>query len=585
MAGQTEAFLHQNFFRQRLLPLIAALLCTLFACLQPAVALPVPRIKPAPPGPVYLSPEDYNTLDLFFEALDDGKWSLVKVHQFDLKDTVAQSVAEWAYLRKAPSDLDFDRAARFLDTHNDWPSRTYIQQIAEKAIEDTDAAARVIAFFQNREPETGNGKLQLARALFETGQTETGITYLKSAWIDHNWSSSKEKLILRNYSQYLTTADHAAKADRQLFEIQATNTRRLLPYLQGSARDMATARIALLRRDGNAATLLRQLSTEEKQDSGVLHAATRYYRRSGQELTAISYARQAPLGEKKLRNVDRWWTEKRLLGRWALKNGFYEDAYAMTAFTGLIDGASFAQAEFEAGWIALRFLNDPARAKPHFAYLNAGVTAPISTARAQYWLGRTFEAAGDLARADQHYLVAAEYPLTYYGQLAYEKVEDRAAAPSFPPVVIASSDDTVIFNSRPMVYAMRILAELDRDREFIIFRQRTGRSVADTGRIRSLRRVYGGGRDGLPFCTRRQGGCETERRCSECLLPPDLCPGRSKRLCRAGPDPWPLTPRERVQPTGIFLSARPRPDAAAAVNSPHYGAQGRYAVSSGEPAG
>ncbi len=452
---------------------LAALTCLLSIALQAiastASAAPMPRIKPQAPEPVYLSQADYVTLDQFFEAVSRKKWSLAALHRKSLTDPVARSIADWSYFREDPPDLDYREAGVFLDAHTDWPSSNYIQQLAEKSIPEKVAPSAVLLFFENRQPATGTGKLRLAQALFAEGQPGAGAEYLQSAWVEHNWSSTREKQILRQYDAYLTSKDHAAKADRQLFEVQATNTKRLLPYLSGSTQRMAAARIALLRRDADAVALLNRLSKKERSDSGVLHAATRYYRRGNEELSAISYARQAPLGEQQLRNIERWWTEKRVLARWALKNGFYEDAYAMVAYTGLIDGEAFAQAEFEAGWIALRFLNDPERARPHFAYLNAGVTAPISTARAQYWLGRTFETAGDQTRADQHFLVAAEYPLTYYGQLAFEKVQDRATPPQFPASTEVSTDAETIFNARPLVYAMRVLAELDREKEFIFF--------------------------------------------------------------------------------------------------------------------
>ncbi|MCI5045781.1 MAG: lytic transglycosylase domain-containing protein [Aquisalinus sp.] len=437
--------------------------------LTTATAAPLPRIKPAPPEPVYLSLSDYDALAAYFEALDARQWSKARQQRSNLTDPVAQSLAQWAWLRKNPPSLNFVAAGLFIDQHQDWPSIGYIQQLAEKSISEDADSAPVLSFFANKTPRTGTGHLRLAQALLATGDTDKAAVHLRRAWIEHDWGSTNEREIVRYYGTYLSEQDHARKADRQLFEIVATNTRRLLPYLSASEKRKAEARIALLRSDGNAISLFNRLTPEEKTDSGVLHAVTRYYRRKGEELTAISYARQAPFAEKDIRNKERWWTEKRLLARWALKNGFYEDAYAMTAFTGLIEGASFAAAEFEAGWIALRFLNDPERARPHFAYLNAGVTAPISLARAQYWLGRTFEASGDPARASLHYQVAVKYPLTYYGQLAWEKVQDNVSAPSFPPVTELTEDAKIIFDARPVVYAMRILAELNRDREFIFF--------------------------------------------------------------------------------------------------------------------
>jgi soluble lytic murein transglycosylase len=74
--------------------------------------------------------------------------------------------------------------------------------------------------------------------------------------------------------------------------------------------------------------------------------------------------------------------------------------------------------EFTAGWIALRFLNDPTTAKAHFAKISEGVRNPISLARGAYWLGRAAEAMGRNDDARAHYQAAARYPTAYYGQIA-----------------------------------------------------------------------------------------------------------------------------------------------------------------------
>ena len=42
-----------------------------------------------------------------------------------------------------------------------------------------------------------------------------------------------------------------------------------------------------------------------------------------------------------------------------------------------------------AGWIALRFLNDPAVALVHFAHIDDGSANPVVLARAAYWRGRS----------------------------------------------------------------------------------------------------------------------------------------------------------------------------------------------------
>ena len=57
--------------------------------------------------------------------------------------------------------------------------------------------------------------------------------------------------------------------------------------------------------------------------------------------------------------------------------------------TGSYPATTIIEAEFLAGWIALRFLNDPNFALKHFLSLRRVATSSKSIALGEYWLGRT----------------------------------------------------------------------------------------------------------------------------------------------------------------------------------------------------
>jgi len=80
------------------------------------------------------------------------------------------------------------------------------------------------------------------------------------------------------------------------------------------------------------------------------------------------------------------------------------------------------EADFHAGWIALRFLEDATGAALHFNTAASYAGTPISLARTAYWQGRAAEAAGKEDEARQHFSRAAAHPIAYYGQLARAKL-------------------------------------------------------------------------------------------------------------------------------------------------------------------
>ena len=118
-------------------------------------------------------------------------------------------------------------------------------------------------------------------------------------------------------------------------------------------------------------------------------AASRHARRPAR------WPRSAPIA---------WWSELNLDTREAIKAGNYASAYGIAAHTGLApdDGLNYSEAEFMAGWTALRFLKDPQSALVAFPEHRADRDATHQRRKAHITgRGRVFEAQGDLVHAWQ----------------------------------------------------------------------------------------------------------------------------------------------------------------------------------------
>ncbi|MBK1662104.1 transglycosylase, partial [Paracraurococcus ruber] len=108
-----------------------------------------------------------------------------------------------------------------------------------------------------------------------------------------------------------------------------------------------------------------------------------------------------------------------MLARKLLRLGDPASAYQVCARHGIAaPGEPRQEAEFLAGFLALRFLQDPAGAERHFARLAEDSRSVITRARSLYWQGRAAEAQAAAARARERYRAAVEFPLAFYGQLA-----------------------------------------------------------------------------------------------------------------------------------------------------------------------
>jgi soluble lytic murein transglycosylase len=116
-------------------------------------------------------------------------------------------------------------------------------------------------------------------------------------------------------------------------------------------------------------------------------------------------------------------------------------------------------AHFTAGWIALRYLHDPATAAAHFAKISDGTNNPHALARGGYWQGRAAEAMGQRAQAQSFYEVAAQHTATYYGQLARARLGLPDLGLRGPPAF--TPEERNVLSNLEVVRAVEILYALD----------------------------------------------------------------------------------------------------------------------------
>jgi soluble lytic murein transglycosylase len=115
------------------------------------------------------------------------------------------------------------------------------------------------------------------------------------------------------------------------------------------------------------------------------------------------------------------------------------------------------------GWIALSFLNDPLIAKDHFQNFYNNVNYPISTSRGAYWLGRTYEELGDKEQSVYWYDIASKYLTTYYGQLAFLKLDPSGKFELNKDMEIDDKYRYIFFN-KELVKITYLLDELKKDK-------------------------------------------------------------------------------------------------------------------------
>jgi soluble lytic murein transglycosylase len=112
------------------------------------------------------------------------------------------------------------------------------------------------------------------------------------------------------------------------------------------------------------------------------------------------------------------------------------------------------------------------------------VSRPISRSRAQYWLGRSLEASGDLTQAKAHYRLAAAYPETFYGQIALARIDPTPTLHLSETAVEAVSATEV--DSGPLMPEIKVLAELGQTGSLRLFLDRDVETHSTPAHIKRL---------------------------------------------------------------------------------------------------
>ncbi len=241
----------------------------------------------------------------------------------------------------------------------------------------------------------------------------------------------------------------------------------------------------MVKRGANAGKLLAALPASATDgDVGLLYNRIQWLRRKDRDEEAWKMLLDAPSEPAKLIDPDGWWSERRLNCRIALNAGQPRIAYNIAAKHGPISGDAYVEAEFLAGWIALRFLNEPKDALGHFLALRAAAKGSKNLALAEYWLGRTSLALGDGGSALVHFHAAAKYPQYFYGQLGRQALDAKPANLAVTPTPLPTDADIQSFLANDAVRAIGIaLAERHGARDAAIL-PRAG-APADRSRARS----------------------------------------------------------------------------------------------------
>ena len=414
-----------------------------------------------------LSSRDIAIYKQAFALVGKDRWGEAQALAATAKNPLPRKVIQWLNLTRPGPGRSFDEMTAFLVKNPTWPRLGTLRAQAERAMPEGYPAKSVIAWFNGREPETPEGATRLVAALTATGTAEQAAKIARTAWLELDFDSDDEGAFLDVAAPYLRPADHVARLDLLLWNGAEDPAKRMLDRVDDGYRLVAVARMKLADETRDAEAAFAAVPPKLRLDPGLVFEVARYWRRQGEFQKAADALDTPPL---KARKPDKLWGEIENAARDALDEGSVSVAYRLAASHGSASGTAFADGEWLAGWIALRFLQEPDTALRHFSNLYNGTTSVFSKARGAYWAGRAEESRKNKAAANKWYKLAAGNLTVYYGQLAAMRLgESTALRIKVEPK--PTPQETAAFDKKEMVRVVRALNAIgvkDRARPFLV---------------------------------------------------------------------------------------------------------------------
>lgn len=397
-------------------------------------------------------------LDRLMDLIDDDRYDEAVALSRDLSDPALRDLVQWRRLMREGTRVGFGELADFLETRGHWPSASTLARYAEAALPDWLGAQETVDWFRMNAPQTGDGALRFARALASLGLRDEGQEVARNAWHNLSLSASTESALLAEFPAAFTQDDIAARVER-LLQNNDRSAVALAQRLGSEQAQLADARLRLATMQGGVDTAIEALPDHLRDTPGLTYERARWRLRSDADDGALELLDPAPPVSEV--DADHWWRVKHWAARRALRQGQPAIAYRIASNHGAESGLTLAEGEFLAGWIALRFLNDPEQAYRHFDRLYHNVSMPISLGRGAYWAGEAAKAMGREDWATQWYRVAAQYDTVFYGQMAGLHLGHLPVG-GLEAVVQVSESERQAFEERDLTRVTRALAAIDR---------------------------------------------------------------------------------------------------------------------------
>ncbi len=343
--------------------------------------------------------EDYSKAVMYADSAKDRDFAVASVTAIKIyKDPTSYSLA----------DID-----EFLEK-NQFIPKNLIEQKVEKIVSNTTDPDEVITWFAKHTPVTPRAQIYYVNAITKrgSGDSDESNKIFRSLWRTNQFDIKTEEFLLNQKRDVLTLSDCLEKIDFLSWNKSFTLANDLINFLPAKYQETPLKRLKALKvlSEGKAPPRTTNADFDD--------ISYYFYIQKLIESNNIQKAVDVMAKINTKRQPEKWWKIRNRLTREALSKEQFEKAYIIAANHHLAAGPNFAEAEWLAGWIALRKMNNVENAINHFRVLYNNSKLANTKSKAAFWLARSYEEASESSSANEWYTAAAKMPATFYGQLA-----------------------------------------------------------------------------------------------------------------------------------------------------------------------
>ena len=412
----------------------------------------------------YYSKKDFNIARKAISEMQKSRWSSSLKIAKKAKDKSIYNFIQWRHLTTSGNQASFFDYKVFIDRNSQYPQIDKLRFLAEHKLSTSKISPnKIINWFNQNEPLSGYGKMILGESYVLSGDKIKGTNLIKDGWITAKLSKNELKFFRKKFKKYLNADDYIKRADYLAWNNKYWDLKRLLRYLPKDYELLYTARQILMTKGYGVDRAIKNVPDKFKNDAGLNYDRLKWRRKKGRVDSSVEILLKIKNDKEYLVRPEKWWKEREIISRALIYKKKYETAYKISSNHGMTEGSDFAAAEWMSGWIALSFLNDPLIAKDHFQNFYNNVSYPISTSRGAYWVARSYEKLGDREQSNKWYQEASRYLTTYYGQLAFLKLNPNGKFELKKDMAVDNKYRYIFFN-KELVKIVYLLDELKKDK-------------------------------------------------------------------------------------------------------------------------